>query len=127
MANLVGTLKNVFQLPGCVGTVLIDIQTGVCVAQIGSQGFDIGNEAASYANTLRLQERLVKQLRLQQSIQEIVFTTDSNYHILIPFQLRILRGRPPERLFFYVVLSKKDTNLSSASLKIRLILSEFVF
>ena len=105
----------------------MDIQTGVCVTQIAGKEIDIGLEAASHAGFLRAKEQLIKQSRLQQDVREVVLTTDANYHVIQPFQLRILRVRPPEHLFFYVVLSRKDTSLSSASLKIKGILSEFVF
>lgn len=105
----------------------MDIQTGVSVAQIGSKDINVGSEAAFYADFLKSQQQLAKRLSLQQTVQEIVFTSTVNYHLICPFELRILRVRPPEHLFFYVVFSREVTNLSSASLKIKAIISEFVF
>ena len=116
-----------FQLPGCIGAALVDIQTGVSVAQIASKEINISAEAGYYATFLQSKQTLIKQLRLEQEVQDIAFTTNINYHVIYPFQLQILRVRPPENLFFYVIFAREDTNLASASLKIKTIISEFVF
>jgi hypothetical protein len=62
---------------------------------------------------------------LGDTIEEIIFTSQLQYHLLYPVKVRILKVRKPENLFFFVALTKSDTNLAQARSKIRQVVAEF--
>lgn len=125
MANLTGSLKQILQIPGSIGSALVDIETGLSVAQIGDRTFDLSNKAECYARYLRLEEATVNEISSGETIEEIIFTLQSQYHLLYPVRVRILKVRKPENLFFLVAMSKPETNLAQSRAKIRQVVSEF--
>lgn len=125
MANLTGSLKQILEIPGSIGSALVDVETGLSVAQIGDRTLDLSNKGEGYAKYMRMEEEFVSEISSSETIEEIIFTLRSQYHILYPVKIRILKVRKPENLFFLVALSKTETNLAQVRAKIRQIVSEF--
>jgi hypothetical protein len=125
MANLTGSLKQILEIPGNVGSALVDVETGLSVAQIGDKNLNLAAKAESYAKYMRVKEKLVNDISLGDTIEEIIFTSQLQYHLLYPVKVRILKVRKPENLFFFVALTKSDTNLAQARSKIRQVVAEF--
>ena len=102
MANLTGSLKQILEIPGNVGSALVDVETGLSVAQIGDKNLNLAAKAESYAKYMRVKEKLVNDISLGDTIEEIIFTSQLQYHLLYPVKVRILKVRKPENLFFFV-------------------------
>lgn len=125
MANLTNTLKQLMQIPGNLGSALVDINTGLSIAQIGGRSIDITAQAESYAQYMRVKEKVVNDIALDDTIEEVVFTSSLHYHLLYPVKVRILKVKEPENLFFFVALTKSEANLAHSRCKVKQIISEF--
>ncbi len=125
MANVRDSLKAIMQIPGTLGAALVDIETGICLAQIAGRTLDFSNQMDHYANIMHIKQRLIQQLELDDVIEELVFTSRLQYHMIYPLKIKILKVRKPENLFFFVALARSDSLFVHARIKIKAIVSEF--
>lgn len=105
MANL--NLQELNNLPGFVGAVLADGDSGMALAMIGGGNLDLELAAAGNTEVLRAKRRVAAQLGLNDHIEDILMTLSSQYHLLRP-----LDSNPA--LFLYVVLDRSRANLAMA-------------
>jgi hypothetical protein len=98
-------------IPGAIGLALIDATSGLV---LGAQGTTIKFEiaAAGMTTTLATERRVLRDLGVQDDIEDIMITLDRQYHLLRPV------GR--ERLLFlYFVLRREAANLAAARMALR--------
>lgn len=126
MADLNSTMKRLRQLPGNAGAALVDVKTGMSLAQIGRGSADLDTDAAAYAAFLR-QKALGTPGEPEASgpVEEMVFISRLHYHLVFPLQVQILKFRPPESAFFLIVMKKEDVSLAAAQAAARAVLGDF--
>lgn len=99
------------ELAGFIGACLVDSDTGMMLAaESGNGKFDL--EAAGAANTevVRAKNNAIQALGLKESIEDILITLDSQFHLIRPLQAN-------PAVFVYVALDKKSANLAMARMK----------
>ena len=125
MANLVDSLKAIKTIPGALGAGLVDTETGMCHAQIGAKSLDLITIGERYAAFMRTHERFFNPLGKDDSLKEIVVTTESHYCIIYPVRIQVLKVKDPESAFFLVVLTKSEIPLAQACRKLAAVVSAF--
>lgn len=112
MADYQASLNEAMQIDGALGVALVDSQSGMALATAGNpDGLDLNVAAAGNSNVVQAKLRTMRDLGLNQKIEDILITLDSQYHIIRTF------GRE-EGVFLYLVLDKQRANLAMARFKL---------
>ncbi|WP_430782127.1 hypothetical protein [Actinoplanes sp. G11-F43] len=121
MANIETALKEAMALDGAVGVALVDYTSGLTLGYMGGDGImDMTMAAAGNTDVVRAKMRTLELLGLQDGIEDILITLDTQYHLI-----RLLRGRRSgDALFLYLALHKNRANLGLARHQLRKIESE---
>ncbi len=109
MSNITESLAALVAIDGALSAALVDSSTGMLLGQAGS-GLDLEIAAAGNTEVVRAKLRTVKSLGLDDSIEDILITLTTQYHLIRPL------GTTPE-VFIYLVLDSKKANLALARLK----------
>lgn len=109
MSNLAQTLTELLTLDGAMCAAVVDSGSGMLLAQAGS-GLDLEVASAGNTEVVRAKNRTMKALGLDDSIEDILVTLTSQYHIIRP-----LRSNP--EVFLYLVLDRAKSNLALARIK----------
>jgi hypothetical protein len=110
-------LKDAMQIDGALGVALVDYTSGMALGTAGGgRDFDMSVAAAGNTDVVRAKLRAIEMLGLQDAIEDILITLDSQYHLLRPITSRSGKG-----LFLYLALSKGRANLALARRQLRLI------
>lgn len=117
MADMDTTLKEAMQIDGAMGVALVDFTSGMALGTLGSgKDLDLTVAAAGNTDVVRAKLRTMEMLKLKDTIEDILITLDSQYHLI-----RLLTGRNSQGLFLYIVLSKARSNLALARHQLRAI------
>ncbi len=110
-------LKDAMQIDGALGVALVDYTSGMALGTAGgSRDFDMNVAAAGNTDVVRAKLRAIELLNLQDSIEDILITLDTQYHLVRPITSRSGKG-----LFLYLALMKSRANLALARRQLRLI------
>ncbi|MFI1968644.1 hypothetical protein BLA24_11425 [Streptomyces cinnamoneus] len=111
MANTEMALKDAMaSIEGAVGVALVDYGSGMALGTLGgSSSLDLNVAAAANTDVVRAKLRAMEMLNLQDTIEDILITLGSQYHLI-----RLLTGRSGHGLFLYLVLDVKRANLAMA-------------
>ena len=111
MSNITASLESLLTVDGAMSAALVDSSTGML---LGGAGFGIDLELAAAGNTevVRAKLRTVKSLGLNDTIEDILITLSSQYHIIRP-----LTATP--EIFIYLVLDSARANLALARMKVK--------
>ncbi|ANZ14483.1 hypothetical protein O1L44_00630 [Streptomyces noursei] len=97
-------------IEGAIGVALVDYTSGMALATLGDpQTFDLNVAAAGNTDVVRAKLRTMEMLELQGSIEDMLITLTSQYHIIRP-----VTGKNGSGLFLYLVLDRKRANLALA-------------
>lgn len=113
------SLAAAMAIPGAVAAAIVDIESGIPLAQAGGPyAFD----AASSGNAavVRAKLRVLQDLGLADTVHDILITLGRQYHVIRP-----LRSPDGEGLFFYLVLDRETANLAFARHRLSEIDREF--
>jgi hypothetical protein len=103
-------LKDAMQISGAIGAALVDSQSGMALGTIGgSRDFDLAVAAAANTEVIRAKLRTMEMLNLNSSIEDLLVTLSSQYHLLRPLTSKSGRG-----LFLYLALDRERANLAMA-------------
>ena len=118
MANIKESLNEVNELDGFVGACIVDSDSGMMMGAIGGGGV-INLELAAAGNTevVRAKRKTMKALSISDSIQDILITLNTQYHIIRPLPQN-------DAIFVYVVIDKNRGNLALARHKLTSIATE---
>ena len=109
MANIRQTLDDLMQCDGALCAAVVDSGSGMTLGSTGS-GVDLEIAAAGNSEVVRAKMKVMRQLGLNDVIEDILITLGRQYHIIRPMQKK-------EGLFVYLVLDKAKSNLALARRK----------
>ncbi|GAA4713341.1 hypothetical protein [Phytohabitans rumicis] len=117
MADMDTALKEIMQIDGAIGAALADYTSGMALGTIGgTKELDLSVAAAGNTDVVRAKLRAMEMLGIKETIEDILITLDTQYHMIRP-----LTGRAGKGLFLYVALLKSRANLAMARHHLRTI------
>jgi len=109
------SLKEAMQIEGAVGVALVDYTSGMALGTLGSsKDIDLTVAAAGNTDVVRAKLRTMEMLKIKDSIEDILITLGSQYHMI-----RLMTSRNTQGLFLYMVLLKNRANLAMARHQLR--------
>ena len=110
-------LKDAMQISGAIGAALVDSASGMALGTIGgTKDFDLTVAAAANTDVIRAKARTMEMLGLTETIEDMLVTLSTQYHLIRPLAARSGRG-----LFLYLALDKARANLAMARHQLRVI------
>ncbi|MCW4386213.1 hypothetical protein OH146_10565 [Salinibacterium sp. SYSU T00001] len=109
MSNITESLNELITVDGGMAAALVDSESGLLLGAAGS-GLDLEIASAGNTEVVRAKLRTMKSLGLDDSIDDILVTLSTQYHIIRP-----LASNPA--VFLYLVLNRAKSNLALARLK----------
>ncbi|MDZ4356197.1 hypothetical protein CLU95_1373 [Variovorax sp. 54] len=109
MANIKQSMDDLMTCDGALCAALVDSSSGMILGQIGS-GVDLEVAAAGNTEVVRAKLRTMRDLGLNDVIEDMLITLGKQYHIIRPMLKK-------EGLFVYLVLDKAKSNLAMARRK----------
>lgn len=108
MANIQDSLKRLMELDGATGCCVVDSNSGMMLGSTGgSPSFNMEVAAAGNTEVVRAKRKTMAALKLSESIDDILVTLSSQYHLIRPLKNN-------DALFIYLVLDKSRGNLAMA-------------
>ena len=117
MADMDVALKDALQVDGAIAVAVVDWTSGMSLGTAGGGfGFDISVAAAANTEVLRAKLRTLEMLGMHETVEDILVTLDSQYHLIRPVTAPDGGG-----LFLYLALHRDRANLAMARHRLRLI------
>src|SRR4051794_32250964 len=115
MADMDTALKDMMQIDGAIGVAAVDHTSGMALGTAGGgKDLDLTVAAAGNTDVVRAKLRTMEMLNLDEGIEDILITPDTQYHILRPLTARAGKGR-----FLYLALRKDRANLAMSRRQLR--------
>jgi hypothetical protein len=115
MADMDTALKELMQIDGVIGAALVDYNSGMALGTLGSsKELDLAVAAAGNTEVVRAKMRTLEMLKIKDTIEDILITLGTQYHLIRP-----LTSRGGQGLFIYIALAKSRANLAMARLQLR--------
>lgn len=122
--NVETALKEALTIDGAVGVALVDYESGMSLGTLGGgEWLDLDVAAAGNTEVVRAKMRVMTELALDDSIEDVLITLGKQYH-LIRLITETTRGGPT--LFLYLVLDRSRANLALARHHLKRIESELM-
>ena len=109
MANVKQTLDELMTCDGALCAAIVDSSSGMMLGSAGS-GVDLEIAAAGNTEVVRSKMKTMRQLGLNDVIEDILITLGKHYHIIRPSARK-------EGMFIYFVLDRAKSNLALARRK----------
>jgi hypothetical protein len=109
MANIKQSLDELLTADGALCAAVVDSASGMMLGSAGS-GLDLEVAAAANTEVVRAKMKAMRQLGLNDVIDDILITLGKQYHIIRPVSRK-------EGTFIYFVLDKGKSNLALARRK----------
>jgi predicted regulator of Ras-like GTPase activity (Roadblock/LC7/MglB family) len=107
MANAKDILPKLLEIDGCIGTCLVDSNSGMLLGAAGGGTINLEVAAAGNTEVVRAKRKTLKALNLNEGIEDILITLAKQYHIIRPLSSN-------DALFIYIVLDRPRSNLGMA-------------
>jgi predicted regulator of Ras-like GTPase activity (Roadblock/LC7/MglB family) len=111
MSNITESLEDLITVDGAMCAALVDSSSGMLLGKAGS-GVDLEVAAAGNTEVVRAKLKTIRSLGLEETIDDILITLSSQYHIIRPLE------KTPE-VFIYLVLDRVKSNLALARIKVK--------
>ena len=114
--NFKEKLKECIEIDGAIAVALFDLESGMPIAteQAGRKTLDLEVAAAGNTNVLRAKYATMKELGIDEKIEDILITLESQIHMIRPATSESGTG-----LILYLALDKAKANLAMARMKLR--------
>jgi predicted regulator of Ras-like GTPase activity (Roadblock/LC7/MglB family) len=109
MANIRQSLDELLTVDGAMCAEVVDSTSGMMLGAAGS-GVDLEIAAAGNTEVMRAKLKTMRQLGLNDVIDDILITLGRQYHVIRPVSRK-------EGVFIYFVLDKAKSNLALARRK----------
>lgn len=107
---------------GAFAVALVDYDSGMTLgSRGGSADFDLDVAAPGNSEIVRGKLEVIAKLGLRETIEDILITLDTQYHLIRPFR----GGGPDDKLFFYLALNRSQANLAMARRDLKVIEQQF--
>ncbi len=121
MSSIDHTLDMAANIKGAFAAAIVDYDSGMTLgSRGGSPEFDLDVAAPGNSEVVRTKLEVMAKLGLRESIDDILITLDTQYHLIRP-----IHGNSEEKLFFYLVLNRAQANLAMARRDLRMIEQQF--
>jgi predicted regulator of Ras-like GTPase activity (Roadblock/LC7/MglB family) len=111
MANIRQSLEDLLTVDGAMCAAVVDAGSGMMLGSAGS-GVDLEIAAAGNTEVVRAKGKVMRQLGLNDVIDDILITLGKQYHVIRPMSRK-------EGVFIYFVLDKSKSNLALARRKVQ--------
>lgn len=112
MSAIQQSISELLTIDGATGAAIVDIGSGMALGTGGAPGFDLNVAAAGNSNVIRAKLATMRDVGLEERIEDIMITLDDQYHLI-----NVL-SRGTEGLFVYLVLDRRRANLALARYKL---------
>lgn len=109
MTTIKQSLEELMTTDGALCAAIVDSSSGMMLGSIGS-GLDLEVAAAGNSEVVRSKMKAMRQLGLNDVIEDILITLGKHYHIIRPSARR-------DGVFIYYVLDRNKSNLALARRK----------
>ena len=106
MATLQETMDAVMSINGALGVAIVDRNGGLTLGSIGDS-INLELAASGNVNVLRANQKVMRDLGLKETIEDLLITLSSQYHVIRP-----VTANPD--VYIYVILKREHTNLGMA-------------
>jgi hypothetical protein len=110
MATINESIAELLKIDGAMAVALVDSSTGMVMGKGGS-GINLDAAGAGNTEVIRAKMKTMKALGINESIEDILITLGSQFHIIRP-----MASKPT--VFVYLVLDKNKANLGMARFKV---------
>lgn len=121
MANINSSLATAMQINGAIAVAVVDLESGMSLGQAGGNSINLDVAAAGNTEVVRAKIRTMRDLELNDEIEDILITLGTQYHLL-----RLIKSKGSAGLFLYIVLDKSKANLALARHKLTEIEKTFI-
>ena len=111
MATIKQVLDELLTIDGAMCAAVVDSASGMMLGSAGS-GVDLEVAAAGNTEVVRAKMKTMRQLGLNDVIDDILITLGKQYHIIRPVSRK-------DGVFLYLVLDKSKSNLALARRKVQ--------
>ena len=112
MPNFKSAMTNMAEIDGYIAAALVDGDSGMPLAHHSSStAFNVEAAAAANTEVVRTKRKAMKMLGLADTIDDILITLTTQYHLIRP-----MKTRPT--VFFYLALDRSKANLALARMKL---------
>jgi hypothetical protein len=119
MSDIEYALNAAANIKGAFAVALVDYDSGMTLgSRGGSEAFDLDVAAPGNSEVVRAKLEVVEKLGLRETIEDILITLSTQYHLIRP-----IWGRTDDKLFFYLALNRAQANLAMARRDLRVITS----
>ena len=118
MANIKQTLDELLSADGAMCAAIVDSSSGMMLGSAGG-GVDLEIAAAGNSEVVRSKMKVMRQLGLNDVIDDILITLGKHYHIIRPSARK-------EGVFIYFVLDRAKSNLALARRRVQDVDKELV-
>lgn len=106
MSNIQEATNAAMDLEGAIAFAVVDYESGMCLAQQAREGFPIEVAAAGNKEVVKSKLRVMKDLGIGGSIDDILITLQTQYHLI--------RLTATGSLFLYMAIDREKGNLAMA-------------
>lgn len=113
MSQLDQAINDLLSIEGATGAAIVDLSSGMALAQAGNPGFSLEVAAAGNSNVVRAKMNTMRDLGVTDEIDDILITLGQQYHLI-----NVLKDEATQGLFIYLVLNRNTANLALARHKL---------
>lgn len=121
MSDIEYALNAAANIKGAFACAIVDYDSGMTLgSRGGSAEFDLDVAAPGNSEVVRAKFDVMEKLGLRETIEDILITLDSQYHLIRP-----MYSHTDDKLFFYLVLNRQQANLAMARRDLKIIAQRF--